>query len=76
MTDTILYVTLTALCGAGGYLLRFLHSKLSNTLSEEEIRALVDDRATSIELKQEDLKEDIHRLEDKLDRLIESLLKS
>lgn len=75
MDNTIIYVVLTGIVGSIGYLLRFLHGKLSATLTEQEIRNLISDRDESINDKQEDLKEDIHRLEDKLDRLIESLIK-
>lgn len=56
--------------GANEYRLRSLQNKVNSTADRKEIHGLIDLKVESLKLMQGELKEDLKRIEHKLDKLL------
>lgn len=70
----IIYPLLSLVVGYIGYLYKNLQNKIDGTLSEEQIRNLLDDKIRPIQEQQDSLKENIRHLMTKIDSIIQMLL--
>ena len=71
MLDILVGVILSLWLGSIEFRMRGMQNMLSNRMEDKNIKEMIDLKQRHIEVKQEDIKEDIKRLEDKIDKLIE-----
>lgn len=58
------------------YCIKRIHRKLDNSISEAKVRQIINDRVAVIEARQDEVKDDIKRLESKIDYLIDLLMRN
>lgn len=71
--NNILGIVGIALLSGIAYFIKGIVDKVNNTMTESEIRILIADKLQPITERHNDIKEDLARLEDKLDYLIKLL---
>ena len=59
-----------------GFMLRRAFIKLDNTITKDDVRVLIDDRLTPLQVNQRNIEHEINRIERKLDKIIDILIKS
>ena len=69
-------IFLTPIVGMLGFMLRRALVKLDNTITKDDVRVLIDDRLTPLQVNQRNIEHEINRIERKLDKIIDILIKS
>ena len=68
---TVIGVVLTAIIGSLQYRMKKIESELDKKISKADVREFVKDKLEAYTVKMAEVKEDLDRIETKLDRLIE-----
>lgn len=59
-----------------GFLLRRAFIKLDDAMNKDDVRLLIDDRLIPLQVNQRNIEHEINRIERKLDKIIDILIKS
>lgn len=71
LTQIIMGSVLTLWLSSQEYRIRYMREKLEEKTTREEVKELIDLKKEAIKIYQAELKEDITRVENKMDKLIE-----
>lgn len=72
--NMLIYPVLMAVFGIIAWALKEVFEKLKETMTEDAVRQLIADKLQPVIDKQDDIKDDLGRLEEKLDQLINLLV--
>lgn len=72
--NMLIYPVLMAVFGIIAWVLKEVFERLKTIITEEEVRRLIADKIEPLVNKQDDIKDDLSRLEEKLDQLINLLV--
>ena len=79
MLENVILGIVATICtlwiGGLQYTVRKMEKQLEQTISKREVRELINDKLESHGVKLEEVKEDLTKIEAKLDRIVESLYK-